>query len=267
VYKRQAIFRTEEDRIVREIPFDSYETKEIGVVVTDKPQYVEIDPVFAKNWTNPRFNYDIPEKPANAAPFEGIKTVEPFKSSEIIVDDQDEGFSIASVKKDRFRIFGQKTNGSNIREGIGSIAEVFSRLGSWTRLSFAGAYGKYRNSVVVKNKGKGSSYASWKTVIPEDGIYDTYIFIKDYTYNRRIMVEIIGTMFYVTVISSGEEDNIELKTSRNMDGWHYLGEYEYKKNETAEIRLSDKCDEIVIADAVKWIPAKQVKNHLSTKTH
>ena len=41
-----------------------------------------------------------------------------------------------------------------------------------------------------------------------------------------------------------------------MDGWHYLGEYEYNKGETAEIRLSDKCpDGVVIADAVKWLPA------------
>ena len=43
-----------------------------------------------------------------------------------------------------------------------------------------------------------------------------------------------------------------------MDGWHHLGEYEYKKGETAEIRLSDKCgDGVVIADAVKWVPADQ----------
>ncbi|MFC1563062.1 hypothetical protein ACFL4Z_03325, partial [candidate division KSB1 bacterium] len=207
----------------------------------------------AKNWSNPRFTYSVLEKPINAVAFEGIKTVEPYTSNEIIIDDQDEGFSIVSIKKDRSRIFGE--NKSNIREGITGFSELFKRLNTWTRLYFPRSYGKYRNSLIVKNKGKGSSYASWKTVIPEDGIYDTYIFIYDYTANRRIMGERIGSIFYVTVISSREEKNIEIKTSQNMEGWHYLGEFEYKKGETAEIRLSDKCDEIVIADAVKWIPA------------
>jgi len=67
--------------------------------------------------------------------------------------------------------------------------------------------------------------------------------------------ERIGSVFHITVTHSAGENDVELKTSSNMDGWHYLGEFQYNKGETAEIRLSDRCDGAVIADAVKWVPA------------
>ncbi len=250
-------FKTEKDDIYRDVPFESNEEKEIGVVVPDKPVNVEIDPIFAKNWTNPRFIYTLPEKPVNAVPFEEIKTVIPEESNEIIVDDQDEGFSIVSVKKERARIFGRNETESNIKEEFSGFTDLLiSRLNNWTRLNHYQSYGKYRNTLLSKNKGKGKSYASWKTLIPEDGIYEAYIFINNYTRNLSMVGESIGSIFYITIVHSAGESSIDIKTSRDMDGWHHLGEYEYKKGEIAEIRLSDKCgDGVVIADAVKWIPA------------
>ena len=248
-------FRTEKDNIERYVPFESFEEKEIGVVVPDKPRSVEVNTIFSKNWTSPRFIYTLPEKPMNATPFDGAKTVEPEESEEIIVDDQDEGFSIVNLKKDRFRIFGQEENGSNIREGVDGASLSMDRIGNWTRFYHWLSFGKFRNSMIVKNKGKGNTYAVWKTIIPEDDFYETYIFINNYTRNTQFVAERIGSVFYITVVHSASEENVEIKTSRDMDGWHYLGAFEYNKGDTAEIRLSDKCDGAVIADAVKWVPA------------
>ena len=249
-------FKTEKDDIYRDIPFESNEEKEIGVVAPDKPEFVEIDPIFAKNWSNPKFIYNVPEKPINAIPFEGVKTVKPEKSEEITVDDQDEGFSIISLKEDRFRYFGRKENESNIKEEFSGIRDVlFSGINNWTRISHWRSYGKYRNFMVIKNKGKGETYAAWKALIPEDGFYETYIFIHDYTRTMNFVNESIGKVFHITIVHDNEESKVELKTSRDMDGWHYIGEFEYNKGETAEIRLSDRCDGVVIADAVKWVPA------------
>ena len=253
----EVIFRTEKDRITRDVPFESFEEKEIGVVVPDKPGRVEVNPIFAKNWSNPRFSYTPSEKPVNTEPYDGIKTVISEKSREIIIDDRDEGFSIVSFKNDRTRIFGQNENESNIKEEFNSFFDAFSsRLKNWTRVYLPVAYGKFRNSLVIKNKGKGKTYAAWKTVIPKDGFYDTYIFINNYTRSTQFFGERIGTVFYVTVVNGEDNNDVEIRTSRNMDGWHYLGEFEYKKGETAEIRLSDKCDGAVIADAAKWVPAE-----------
>ena len=249
-------FKTEKDDIYRDVPFESFEEKEIGIIVPDKPVNVEIDPIVAKNWTNPRFIYTLPEKSVNAVPFEGIKTVIPEESNEIIVDDQDEGFSIVSVKKERAMIFGKNETESNIKEEFSGFTDLLiSRLNNWTRLNHYQSYGKYRNTLLSKNKGEGKSYASWKTLIPEDGIYEAYIFINNYTRNLSIVGESIGSIFYTTIVHSNGESNIDIKTSRDIDGWHHLGEYEYKKGETAEIMLSDRCDGVVIADAVKWVPA------------
>lgn len=250
-------FKTEKDDIYRDVPFESFEEKEIGIIVPDKPVNVEIDPIVAKNWTNPRFIYTLPEKPVNAVPFEGIKIVIPEKSNEIIVDDQDDDFSIVSLKKERKRIFGKEENESNIKEEFRGFTDLLiSRLNNWTRVNHYQSYGKYRNTLLTKNKGEGKSYASWKTVIPEDGIYEAYIFINNYTRNLSMVGESIGSVFYITVVHGAGESNVDIKTSRDMDGWHHLGEYEYKKGETAEIRLSDRSDDgVVIADAVKWVPA------------
>ena len=249
-------FKTEKDDIYKNVPFESYEEKEIGIVVPDKPKNVEINPIFAKNWSNPRFNYTLPEKPVNAVPFEGVKTVEPVESLEIIVDDQDEGFSIVNLKKDRFRFFGQRENEIRIKEGFNNLSDfIVTRLNTWVRIYHPGSFGKFRNSLIVKNNGKGKAYAVWKTLIPEDGFYETYIFVYNYTKNMNLAGERLGSLFNITVTHNAGEKEIELKTSRNMDGWQYLGEFEYNKGDSAEIRLSDKCDGLVIADAVKWIPA------------
>jgi len=249
-------FKTEKDDIYKDVPFESYEEKEIGIIVSKKPINVEINPIFSKNWSFPRFSYILPEKPVNSVPFEGVKTIEPEKSKEIIVDDQDEGFSIVNLKKDRFRIFGREEKEVNIKEGFNSLSDfLFTGLNTWIRIYYYQSFGKFRNSLIAKNNGNGETYALWKTLIPEDGFYETYIFVHNYTRDMNLSGERLGSVFNITVIHSDGENDVELKTSRNMDGWHYLGEFEYNKGDTAKIRLSDKCEGLVIADAVKWVPA------------
>jgi len=249
-------FKTEKDDIYRDVPFESGEEKEIGEVAPDKPQFVEIDPIFAKNWSNPRLIYTLLEKPVNAVPFEGTKTVISEESNEIIVDDQDEGFSVVRAEKDNLRIFRREEDESNIKEGYNSLSDFIStRLNTWIRIYYPRSFGKYRNSLIAKNNGKGETNAVWRTLIPEDGFYETYIFVYNYTRNMQLTGERIGSVFHITVTHSDGENEVELKTSRNMDGWHYLGAFEYNKGDTAEVRLSDKCDGAVIADAVKWVPA------------
>ncbi|MBN2413682.1 hypothetical protein JXQ31_18530 [candidate division KSB1 bacterium] len=240
------------------------QTKQIGILLDSQPGAIMINSLVSLNLPSAidrRFEeFDLNEK---AVPFEGEKILEkPVMLSlpnEIIVDNEDEGFTVQAQDETSLlkKIF--KMSNGDKEEYVG--LNMWRVPNNWSKTIHSDFYGRYVHSAYYVKSGNGSKVVTWNANIPESGQYDVYCYANTIQFRGgpgrgrgrgRERQPMAGEMHYDVYHDDGQEE-VTLDIQSAQEGWNFLGTY-YLSAGTAQVRLSDKSNaRMVVADAVKWV--------------
>lgn len=179
---------------------------------------------------------------------QGIFDMDPdyfqLAAGEIIVDNEDPGFTIDEVAKYQ----NITTNSSPQQKKYGKFLEVNSN--KWTPIIEDNCYGSHILSAYARLREREGDSVSWTTSVPKAGRYELWVYIPWIT---SVLHE-KGTILqqYYTIEENGAEREIEIDILKDT-GWVLLGEFELLEGEN-KVTLLDKGvkGQRLIADAVKW---------------
>ena len=230
------------------------QTKEISFLIDGTPRGITLNTLASMNIPNEiRLSLDNVPEDDKAVPYEGEKIVnDPVsltEKNEIIVDNEDAGFSVSEGK--------ERT--SLLREILFSEEEETSKYSGfntwrspreWRLTTNSDFYGAYIRSAYYIRSGEGNKQAQWKIPIKKAGYYDVYVYIYKEDNHRRRGNGNKGGYHYIVYSDNGKEDiTLELKTADK--GWNLLGSY-YFSSDSAVVKLTNQTESnIVVADAVK----------------
>lgn len=205
------------------------------------------------------FYFEHFEKTAASLPIEGVHFLDSAKTrntvpNEIIVDNEDPGFSIASLTEVRtLKEWLLKRERAQAKEYDSFYA--WDPKGVWTYNLGENYHGYLLKSAVLKSSGNGNDLARWEASLPEEGIYEVQAFIP---YGLQLGWQHRNARggFRYKIRHANGVDEVETLPINDHRGWVVLGRYFFRKGE-AVIELSDKSGfPYVAADAVKWIKTK-----------
>ena len=232
------------------------ETRQFGFVLDNEPKKFAINTLVSKNIPSiislSPGQFILKE---NATPFEGEKVVDgDYQTAqyEVIVDNEDEGFSVFSPVKDTYlRAYLDKRNPSD-KKYHGIWRRSYSK---WRVTTGSGFHGKHIRSAHFTRSGKGEKTTEWTPDLKEEGFYDLYAFMIGKNQNQftgRRNSDRKYTYKYIINHADGK-DEINFNLSNAERGWNYLGSY-YFTGEGGSVVLTDECDlRTVYADAIKWV--------------
>ncbi len=223
------------DQVTKNVQIEGGQEVEVALTITDRPNRVSIEPFFAKNRRPLIAPLRIPEEvePGPAESYVRLVTEEEIPYIEIIVDNEDEGFSMPIRRVQRY-----------LRPGL--------QGDNWRVSDSQFAFGRYNTNYRYKSAGDGAQPAIWSTTIPRSGEYDVaFYFLPSSRGGRRIGVWGLASSFELTVFHAGEEATLTLDTSELRGGWNLLGRFDFKEGEEAVVELSDQADGRLYADAVR----------------
>lgn len=177
-----------------------------------------------------------------------ISFIEP-ETTEIIVDDEDEGFSVTEDKRTGLIPWLLSRPDENTTRFSGN--SIWRPSVNWITTTDSRYYGKTIRSARVVAKGDGSKYATWTIPIEKAGQYDLYYYTCGYEELRYSHRE--GT--YQFFIQNGDEapEEITLKLKQGEKGWEQLGIY-YINEGTFTVKLTNNTKmRSIAADAVKLV--------------
>ncbi len=196
--------------------------------------------------------------------------------NEIIIDNEDPGFSRISV-----------SNESKLKQFIDSRKETTKELGYqainpnwtppvWTPFAHSAFYGKSIRSALIARKGDGNNVARWSAAMPEAGFYEVYTYIPVSAMFKRPSVRQRGeggqirrqgggppagpefadkgTEYIYTVSSNEGSEQVSLSLDHITEGWNSIGTFHFPAD-TATIELSNDIAHgfRVVADAIKLV--------------
>ncbi|MDT8432788.1 MAG: ABC transporter permease subunit [Bacteroidales bacterium] len=197
-----------------------------------------------------------------------------YTEGEIVVDNEDRGFSFVSV-----------SNESKVKKFIDSRKEENDRINyhtmnpwwtpaTWTPVAHSAMFGQTIRSALVVRSGDGSNTARWHTMMEQAGFYEVHVYIPVSAMlggssgrgrgegrgmgggGRPGGPEFAdrGTVYHYTVASNEGTEEVEFALDRPEDGWNLLGTFHFPAD-TAEVTLTNNTNgSRVVADAVKWVP-------------
>lgn len=232
------------------------QTKQFGFILDNPPSEYTVNTLVSKNI--PSIVYIFPgklETREKARPFEGERVIEDASDDllyEVIVDNEDEGFSTFSPIKDTYlKAYLDERNPSD-QKYFGVWNRSYSKWLATTGSSF---HGKHVRSAHFTRAGKGDKTCEWTPELREEGFYDLYTYMIGKNQNQYNGNRNEGRTFtYHYTINHGDgEDKIDFNVTNAENGWNYLGSYYFTK-EGGSVVLTDECDlRSVYADAIKWV--------------
>lgn len=254
-------FREQNDNATSNDPgylslIEAGQTKRFGFVLDNAPSEYTVNTLVSQNI--PSVVYLFPGKvktKEKAVPFEGEQIISETAEDvvyEVIVDNEDPGFSTFSPIKDTYlKAYLDERNPSD-QKYFGVWNRSYSKWLATTGSSFHGAHVR---SAHFTRAGKGEKQVEWTPELKEEGFYDLYTYLigknqNQYNGNRN---EGRTYIYHYKINHSDGEDQINFNVSNAENGWNYLGSY-YFSEEGGSVILTDECDlRSVYADAVKWV--------------
>ena len=93
-------------------------------------------------------------------------------TDQIVVDDQDEGFTVVAEAKGRGTRIGAKTrDDAELDNGL-PVEDFGPMPREWSRATSSTAFGRYRHTVAWTRKGKGKTWAEFSAVLPRSGLWE-----------------------------------------------------------------------------------------------
>ena len=221
-----------EDEVSKGVEIEPGQEVEVAMILWDRPTRVSVDPFFARNRRPLMSPLRIPDEPVDGPAQSYVREVPPEDAAftEVIVDNEDEGFSLPIRRLQRF--LRPQLKGDNWREG---------------ELPFS--YGRYETSYRWKHPGDGAQPAVWEARIPHAGEYDVSFYMPPSRMQRRLR---LADTFTLEVTHTAGADTLSLETSGQRGGWAVLGRYRFDAGQTASVTLSDRAGNRLYADAVRW---------------
>lgn len=209
-----------------------------------------------------------PRKKAPSSCFDttvGIRYVSQLEfqqdSTEIIVDNEDEGFKILERSwKDILLSNGKKGEKRYLQN---------RRLDRWNLLINQKYFGNPLRSAYMIGIGKGNHKVEWSTCLPGEGEYEIfYYYTPETEYSRNILADERNF-----IINDGIRDyELKLELDPQNQGWISLGIFYFKNGKTAKVTLSNKGNinrymkftskkglPQIVADAIKWTKIENKK--------
>jgi hypothetical protein len=221
-----------EDEAVKGVEIEGGQEVEVALIVWDRPFRVMVEPFFARNRAPLMAPLRIPDETRETMPESYVReiTEEEAPFSEIVVDNDDEGFSMPIRRVQRF-----------LRPGL--------KGDNWEEREMPMAYGRYEANFRLKRGGDGAQPAVWRTRLPHAGEYDVaYYFLPP-----RIWRRMGGAGSFTLKVSHGSgTDTLTLRSDDLQGGWNLLGRYRFEAGEEVGVELSDRAAGSLYADAVRW---------------
>jgi len=234
----------------------------VGILVNRPPRMMSVHTFLSENVPSDiRFPLaDFEEGANNIDFFSGIRElnyeVQYCKDNEIIVDNEDEGFSVVNTQ-------GRKT----LRELIQSYQEEdvdddefeYKTLrpwrpeGRWTPVLNSSMHGKYVKSIMYKKSGDGSGKVQFVANLPKSGKYKVYAMMPSSRMGSFRGETSDNVSYLYKVYHDDGVDEISVPIENESSDWYELGVFYFSEGE-AKVELSDlTTNRVVVADAVKWI--------------
>ncbi|WP_430816687.1 hypothetical protein [Carboxylicivirga sp. RSCT41] len=238
------------------------ETIDIGFLLDEEPRDVRVNTFLAANIPSNQtltlndVNRNNKKVKFFEGPLESSKKLSYKSSSEVIVDNEDEGFELINTGESRTvkDWWVSMQNEEEEDESYGMV-RFWNPPVSWKPVAGDQFFGKYLKSAVYKRKGSGEGYVNWKAELKESGMYEVYAYVPNVTtrFRRRRDSNNKDVNYNFTVYHDDGEEQVEVLVNNDNNGWMYLGEYYFSEG-AANIKLSDITNnEYVIGDAVKWV--------------
>lgn len=227
--------RGRQDEVTRVVEIGGGQEVEVAMILWERPFRVMIEPFFARNRRPLIAPVSIPDEVFDELPRSYVRTVpeEERIVAEIIVDNEDEGFSMPVRRMQRF-----------LRPGL--------QGDNWEIREMPLAFGRYENTFAHKAPGDGAQPAVWSTRIPHSGEYDVaYYFVPPHM-ARRFGFGLADWFMLSVSHSGGQVDTLRLQSDDLVGGWNLLGRFRYEEGEEAVVELSDRAGGRLYADAVRW---------------
>lgn len=236
-------------------------TVEIGMLSTEPPQTVLLEPYLALNRVPllidvPNFDeHDIATRDA----FIGVRpsTWLPPTPEGIVVDDLDSGFSVERRREDA-RLGRTAMVDTETREFDQGLPTWAREPGEWTRATIPATWGKYRHTVAGARSGDGSEVAIFSTELPAPGRWQLDFHVP----NRQPAMGLdfawtsYGTLgvFDMTLVAGNKATRVDFDGSAADVGWNKIGAFDLAST-AVRLEISNRTDgEMVIADAIRWVP-------------
>ena len=203
-----------------------------------------------------------------------IEQIEDTMNRSITVDDLDPGFSIVELDRasDRNNIFADflrrflGTEEILMDQGLPKYS-MFERwrFQGWSRWTDPTAFGAYRRTFAIADRGDGLSFAKFNAKLPSAGNWKLeYYLPKGHFTEEYQLVRSGGSSgsskrdgpLYIEVRNSSTATNHTVDVPNLSPGWHSIGTFDMLA-EDVDVLVSDKSDERgvdVIADAIRWTP-------------
>jgi len=173
-------------------------------------------------------------------------------SDEIIVDNEDKGFSFNQLSEMAYLKSIIKRKNSN-RYKYDRIW-WWNPPSEWKPILSSKFYGNTIHSAHYTKGSDGNQIASWKTPLPGQGEYEIYFYLNkfDSGWGRNNKPPDYNFIVY----HEGGTEKI-MRNSKDMEeGWVQLGTF-ILNSDTAVVQLTNKsAGNLIIADAVKWVKIK-----------
>jgi len=257
-------------------------TVQIGIVSEEPPAALAVDTYVSQNIPS---SINVPfqgqREVRDEVPFDGqlSKPYDPsnfMPEGEFIVDNEDAGFEIRSVAKQKWlsrslqKLFGVGDN----EAGFGGV-NLFNPPVFWTKTTGQDYYGQLARSAYVKKSGEGADRVIWNVDLDETGEYDIYFFNglprgmgrgmmeqrmqmmvqsrgSDQRGRMRRFFRGPGTKSFFIPHQYGTEE-VEADLEDAESGWILLGTFQLDAGPN-RIELTDQnVAGYVVADAVKWV--------------
>lgn len=205
----------------------------------------------------------------------------------IVVDDLDEGFSIAgnSLRTSDLNRWAARKQSSfdgvfvdhGLDEGLPNWDAPGKYVSRWYRANIPQSFGKYRHaSAVARRGGNGESVANFNAQLPAGGRWSLeYYFPLSGMESRRVhyLDEVVSATllhsgffssmratgtYSITVRNGGQSFPIQFDVSNADPGWNRLGVFKLEKG-SVDVEVQDFGDMEIYADAIRWTPSPDVQ--------
>ncbi len=235
------------------------EAVEMGLVLSKPPSQLQVAPYLALNRN--AFAVTLPaldeEKIVEVEPLRGVQPSEwgGAEESVVVVDDLDPGFSVEQDETGSGFRLGGKSDGENLDQGLPVLAN-FQPPADWSRRAMEEAWGQYRHTIAVIKAGKGDQRAVFTAELERSGPWRLELFMLPTRASSRRWKR--GT-YHLTVEDPSGSQELTFDAGAAEEGWNMLGELEIASGKV-RVALSNETDGgAVIADAVRWRPARAVE--------
>jgi len=247
----------EQETISRLVHLDGNQTKEVSLLLDGSPRGATINTLTSKNIPSEiRLSMDDVQEDKKAVPYDGEKVVDSpvriAEDNEIIVDNEDPGFSVSG--KEETSLLRRLLVPEEPNTGKYSGFSGWRAPRNWTLTTNSGFYGAFIRSAYYIRSGEGDRKVTWKVPVREGAYYDVYAYLykDDRRFGRRGGDDDKGEYHYVIHHDDGnEEATIDLKSADQ--GWNRIGAY-YFSPDTAVVEMTNKSEaQMVVADAIKLV--------------